>query len=872
MSLRNTRSEKEIIVTIPFLPFSSSASFLRRLRAVAGSLCVFVAACGGGADAPPPEEGAPAAVAPVITQQPADLTVLSGQPASFTVAATGTAPLAFQWQHNGTAIAGATAATYSVAAAAPADTGAVFSAVVSNVAGTATSNNAVLTVTTAPPVLTITQQPANQAVTAGASATFTVAATCSAGTLAIQWERASESGFAAIAGATALTYTLTTAAADNGAQFRATLSCGGLSTTSSSVASLGVGAPGGITVSLLNITNRAAQAGVSQLGGVDRLPDGTTVYTSGNNVIKLSADQENIAVIAGDQGTAGNTDGQGAAARFRTPSGVVHDASGNLWVVDAGNRAIRRIAPDGTVTTVATLPAGSVVTSIAIGPDGDFYLGDQNGGVIRRMTSAGVVSVYAGSGNYGLTDGLPSTADIGEVRGIAIASNGDVYFSERNSGRIRRVVRSGTVAGNVETIAGNGDGTTTPGLDGVGTAAGIPQPSGLAIAGSTLYVRDFTLIRAIDLTTFAVSTFSGNRVTPTGLKDGPATESGFPNLNRGVLTAISGGGLMLGDGVAIRAVDAAGTVKTISSANNQVIAPGGTAVTDRLPFAAGGVPVSLAVDGQHRVVVGTDLLALVRRIDTAGNLEILAGNPAGATLPIDGVGSAAALSIPGRAIAASADGTVYFSDNSSVRRIALDRTVTTIAGSFPASGTTVDGPTGTSGTAIPSSLVVGIDGSVYFTEGRPVIRRIDAAGNTTTFAGSPNNPGTADGPLASATFAGTGALVSAPDGTIYVADGQTIRKITPAGIVSTLRSGVLVSAMALDPSTGLLYVTFVNGDGISVVDPVSGASSVVIRSGTGLVVGNVEPRVGAMRALAMLGPKQLVICTDVDKLAVVTLP
>ncbi|MBC7939696.1 MAG: hypothetical protein H7Z19_08030, partial [Chitinophagaceae bacterium] len=166
------------------MTFSISVS--RRLRVAAASLCLVIAACGGGADAPPPAEGAPAALPPLITQQPADLGVASGQPASFTVAATGTAPLAFQWQRNGTDIAGANTATYAIATTASTDTGAVFRAVVSNTAGTATSNNATLTVTTAAPVLTVTQQPADATVSAGASATFTVAATCSSGTLNVQ--------------------------------------------------------------------------------------------------------------------------------------------------------------------------------------------------------------------------------------------------------------------------------------------------------------------------------------------------------------------------------------------------------------------------------------------------------------------------------------------------------------------------------------------------------------------------------------------------------------------------------------------------------------------------------------------------------------
>ena len=97
--------------------FASSlvAPWLMKLRAASAALlCVLAAGCGGSADAPPPPEGAPTAAAPVITQQPAPLSVTVGQPATFTVAATGTAPLAYQWQRNGTAIDGATDTTYEI--------------------------------------------------------------------------------------------------------------------------------------------------------------------------------------------------------------------------------------------------------------------------------------------------------------------------------------------------------------------------------------------------------------------------------------------------------------------------------------------------------------------------------------------------------------------------------------------------------------------------------------------------------------------------------------------------------------------------------------------------------------------------------------
>src|SRR6266852_2985980 len=112
-----------------------------------------------------------AAVAPTITTQPANQAVTSGQTATFTVVAAGTAPLGYQWQKNGVNIAGATATSYTTPATTTADSGASFAVVVSNTAGTVTSAAATLTVNAAAVAPTITTQPANQSVTSGQTAT-----------------------------------------------------------------------------------------------------------------------------------------------------------------------------------------------------------------------------------------------------------------------------------------------------------------------------------------------------------------------------------------------------------------------------------------------------------------------------------------------------------------------------------------------------------------------------------------------------------------------------------------------------------------------------------------------------------------------------
>jgi hypothetical protein len=169
------------------------------------------------------------ALAPQFTAQPADVAVMAGATATFSVAASGSAPLTYQWRRNGIAIAGATSASYTTAATTAADSGAAFSVIVANASGTVTSRSATLTVSAGVVAPTITTAPSSATVTAGQAATFSVVA---AGTapLAYQWRR----NGTAITGANASTYTLSPAAlTDSGAQFTVVITNSAGSVTSS---------------------------------------------------------------------------------------------------------------------------------------------------------------------------------------------------------------------------------------------------------------------------------------------------------------------------------------------------------------------------------------------------------------------------------------------------------------------------------------------------------------------------------------------------------------------------------------------------------------------------------------------------------------
>ncbi len=154
-------------------------------------------------------------LAPSITTQPQNQTVAAGQTATFTVAASGTGPLAFQWKKNGSPIGGATSASYTTPATTTTDSGAAFLCVVTNAVGSASSNAALLTVNATAVAPSVTTQPVNQTVAAGQTATFSIVA---AGTapLTYQWKK----NGSAIAGATSASYTTpATTTADSGAAF-----------------------------------------------------------------------------------------------------------------------------------------------------------------------------------------------------------------------------------------------------------------------------------------------------------------------------------------------------------------------------------------------------------------------------------------------------------------------------------------------------------------------------------------------------------------------------------------------------------------------------------------------------------------------------
>jgi len=179
----------------------------------------------------------------------------------------------------------------------------------------------------------------------------------------------------------------------------------------------------------------------------------------------LSNPASDVTTLAGTAGSSGLVDGTGSAARFSSPSGMCLSPSGDLYVCDSGNNVIRKITSAGVVTTFAT--GFNNPQRIVYHPTGDFYVTDTGNYVVKKITSAGVVTVLAGfSGTSGYVDGTGTAARFNNPIGITIGPSGDLFVADYSNSYIRKVTLSGVVStyfqstGNIKDLIY--DGTSTP--------------------------------------------------------------------------------------------------------------------------------------------------------------------------------------------------------------------------------------------------------------------------------------------------------------------------------------------------------------------------------------------------------------------------
>jgi NHL repeat len=218
----------------------------------------------------------------------------------------------------------------------------------------------------------------------------------------------------------------------------------------------------------------------------------------GNRILRFDpSSNSTLAVVAGGQG--GFQDGVGTQARFAQPDALAVDANGNLFVADAGNLALRKIAPDGTVSTVVAPttanPEGiGTTTGLAIDGGGTIFAVDKNRHVVRKIVG-NIVSILAGDfGAGGYQDGTGTGAKFNSPSDVALDPSANLLITDAGNHRIRKI----TPAGVVTTVTGTG----VAGLvNGAANQARLNAPLGAVLSGGRLLVVDSgnSVIRDVDL-------------------------------------------------------------------------------------------------------------------------------------------------------------------------------------------------------------------------------------------------------------------------------------------------------------------------------------------------------------------------------------
>lgn len=581
---------------------------------------------------------------------------------------------------------------------------------------------------------------------------------------------------------------------------------------------------------------KASPAGVlstlAGLAGVEGTADGTGAAASFSHSFGIAVDNSGnvyvaeyskhcirritqsgvVTTFAGLSGHPGSSNGSGGIARFYNPTGVATDSGGNVYVADSTNNMIRKITPAGVTSTFAGDGIGGSTDSpprfqspygVAVDSSDNVWVADTGNNTIRKITQAGVTSTFAGSpGQTGSTDATGSSARFNGLSGLAFDASGNLFVADTLNHTIRKVT-TGAVVTTVAGLAGN-----SGMINATGTAARFNTPYSVAVDGSgNIYVADTGNISLIRKVTQAgvVTTFLGGW-SGTGKDDGASNEARF-YYPAGVAAA-SGGIVYVADQFnhTIRKISS-GNVTTFAGLAGSFGTANGSGSTARFYM-----PNGVATDNSGNVYVADTYAHTIRAITSAGAVTTLAGNP-GLFGSTDGTGTGAKFKKP-RGITVDNSGNIYVADteNNTIRKVTTGGVVTTLAGLAGAFGST-----DATGSAARFSAPVGVacdsGGNVYVADtDNHTVRKITPAGVVTTLAGLAGSSGSTNGNGSNARFYyPRGVAVDGSDN-IYVADGtnHTIRRITQAGDVTTV-AGTALQVSNIDATGAAAGLYFPQG-------------------------------------------------------------
>jgi sugar lactone lactonase YvrE len=316
-----------------------------------------------------------------------------------------------------------------------------------------------------------------------------------------------------------------------------------------------------------------------------------------------------VTTIAGD-GTKDFLDGPALSAKFKVPFDVAVGSGGIIYVSDAGNRRIREIR-NGQVSTFAGNGNNGIVNAIgnlaqfkapyliALDAIGNLFTLDISDSRIRKISPSADVSTYAGTATPGFADGAVATAQFKASEGGIVADpEGNIYVSDYNNQRIRKI----SISGQVTTIAGNGESGFN---NGNGETAQFNFPGGIAFdKQGNLYVTDGLNSQVRKITPGRqVSTFAGSNIQ--GHADGVGAAAQFIYISDIVID--DKGNLYVTDDHRIRKITPQGVVSTIAGSS------AGYADGDGIS-AQFNEPTGLGIDAQGNIYVADTFNSRIRKI------------------------------------------------------------------------------------------------------------------------------------------------------------------------------------------------------------------------------------------------------------------
>jgi uncharacterized protein (TIGR03437 family) len=487
--------------------------------------------------------------------------------------------------------------------------------------------------------------------------------------------------------------------------------------------------------------------------------------------------------IAGFRGDGGPA----TAGQLASPAGLALDGAGNLYIADSQNQRIREVLSNSNVmiTVLGGSTAITLLTPFAVAVDatGDLLVADTIP-TVHEFTVAGKWIAVAGTSTGGFSgDGGPATAaQLTEPLDLSIGSNGNLYIADLH--RLREVDTKNiisTLAG-ADYLYGIGDG-------GVATAAELYLPSTVTLdAVGNLYIADTGTNRVRQVSSSGtIATFAGTGMAAPGGEATPAVSTSLMTPTAAALDP-SGNLFIVETGAnRIRAVTADGLITTIAGTGVAGLGP------DSLP----------ATQTQLRAPQGVclDRSGNLYIVDT-GNSRILMAPPLSLVTTIAGNGGAGAAGDGGlapfaqlnqpTACAADSAGNLYIADtyNHSIRKVDPTGTITTVAGTGIAGNGGDEGPATSASLNAPRGIAVDDNGDLYISDtGNNAIRLVTPDGLIHTIAGTGTAGFSGDGGAALSAAVNTpGGIQLDGSGDLYFADtnNNRVRQLMPTGAIAPL--------------------------------------------------------------------------------------